>query len=62
MTDSCPQCGRRLGLVPAEIAKVGSLLQCGGSLGCKAVLMVTKSNPGDFEVRLATEAEKGGTP
>jgi hypothetical protein len=63
MTELCPKCGRRLGLVPVEIAKVGNFLQCGGSSGfpqgCKAVLMVTIAgpSPADFEVRLATEDE-----
>jgi hypothetical protein len=60
MTDTCPACGRRLGLTPVEIAKVGNLLQCAGPFGCKTVLMVTKAgpSPADFELRVATEDEK----
>ena len=56
----CPNCQRRLGLVRVEIAKVGNLLQCLKPFGCGAVLMVTKAgpSPADFEVRLATEAER----
>jgi hypothetical protein len=60
MTSDCPKCYRRLGLVPVEIAVVGNLLQCTKPFGCGAALMVTVAgpSPADFEVRVATEAEK----
>lgn len=55
----CPKCGRRLGLVRADIVKVGAMLQHGDDAYCGAVLVVTKVPPGPcgFEARLATPAE-----
>jgi hypothetical protein len=59
MTEQCPKCCRRLGIVRSDVAKVGALL-LHDFPDCKAVLRVTKAgpSPADFEVRLATDDEQ----
>lgn len=64
VTEQCPKCYRRIGIVRADVATVGSLLKHDYS-DCGAILIVTKSGPApcEFEVRLATDDEqKQGAP
>ena len=63
MTEQCPKCYRRIGIVRADVATVGSLLKHDYS-DCGAILIVTKSGPApcEFELRLATDAEQNGAP
>ena len=54
----CPSCGRSLGLLRADEAKMGALYVHRKGF-CDAVLvLVAVGSPSELEMRLATETEK----